>query len=200
MKKRIAVIMASGALVLGGASAAWAAIPDSDDGEYHACVKNKTGVSGHEVNIINKQGDETCANGWTEKGWSQTGPQGPQGETGAAGPQGAPGPQGPQGPAGPGLPQQPIYTNGSSDTISPGERVTITSACGDPDEFSSGGGLRIQDDGDHPVTPGDHLFMEESHWTTVPDGRQGWQVTVSAPSGNANDVFAFAEVQCFRPH
>lgn len=95
MRKRIAVVIAGGALVLGGASAAWAAIPDSDDGEFHACVKNKTGVSGHEINIIDKQGGERCANGWIEKVWSQTGPQGPQGETGAAGTQESAGPPGP---------------------------------------------------------------------------------------------------------
>jgi hypothetical protein len=35
--------LAGGALVLFGASAAWAAIPDSDDGEFHDCVKNTTG-------------------------------------------------------------------------------------------------------------------------------------------------------------
>lgn len=44
--------------------------------------------------------------------------------------------------------------------------------------------------------------MEESHWVgrTPGDNRQGWQATLSAPSGNADDVTAFAEVQCFLPH
>jgi hypothetical protein len=200
MRKRIALVIAGGVLVFGGASAAWAAIPDSDDGEFHACVKNAAGSSGHDLQIIDKQGSEACRSGWTEKVWNQTGPQGPRGDTGAAGAQGPPGPQGPQGPPGPGLPEQPIYMNGSSDTISPGERVTIRSACGDPAHFSSGGGLRVVDDDEHPLTPGDHLIMEQSHFAWVPDGRQGWDVTVSAPAANAGDVFAYAEVMCFRPH
>ena len=31
-----------------------AAIPDSHDGEFHACVKNAAGSSGHELRIIDK--------------------------------------------------------------------------------------------------------------------------------------------------
>jgi hypothetical protein len=150
--------------------------------------QNAASSSGYDVRIIDKHDGEACPSGWTEKVWNQTGPQGPRGETGAAG---APGPQGPPGP---GLPEQPIYTNGSSDTISAGERVTINSFCGEDNNFSSGGGVRIDE-----ITSGDHL--DESHWAvcTPGDNRQGWEVTVSAPSDNA-DVIAFAEVQCFRPH
>jgi hypothetical protein len=86
--------------------------------------------------------------------------------------------------------------NGSSDTISPGERETIRSACGEDNNFSSGGGVRIDE-----ITAGDHLIMEESHWVgrTPGDNRQGWQVTVTAPAANAGDMFAYAEVMCFRP-
>jgi hypothetical protein len=42
--------------------------------------------------------------------------------------------------------------------------------------------------------------MEASHFVFMPDGRQGWEVTLSAPAANAGDVFAYAEVMCFRPH
>jgi hypothetical protein len=73
------------------------------------------------LQIIDKQDREACRSGWTEKVWNQTGPQGPRGERGATGAQG---PTGPQGPPGPGLPGQPIYMNGSSDTISPPENVS----------------------------------------------------------------------------
>jgi hypothetical protein len=45
----VAMVIAGDALVLGGASAAWAAIPDSDDGEFHAFVKNAASSSSHDV-------------------------------------------------------------------------------------------------------------------------------------------------------
>jgi hypothetical protein len=91
-------------------------------------------VSGHEINIIDKQGGERCANGWIEKVWSQTGPQGPQGETGAAGT------QGPAGAPGPAL---AFYTRGGSQAISanPDQDDVLTDEvfCDSGDTVTGGG-------------------------------------------------------------
>jgi hypothetical protein len=43
------MVIADDALVLGRASAAWAAIPDSDNGEFYAFVENAAGSSSHDV-------------------------------------------------------------------------------------------------------------------------------------------------------
>lgn len=65
----------AGALILGGASAAYAAIPDSDDTEYHACIANTGPVRA--VYAIDKEGGESCAAGYTEKTWSGATPTKP---------------------------------------------------------------------------------------------------------------------------
>lgn len=92
--------LVSGLALLGG-GISYAAIPDSDDGEYHACVKNgEENAGGHQVRLLDAQASETCPSGWTAKSWNQVGPTGPTGPTGAAGPAGATGPTGPAGPLG----------------------------------------------------------------------------------------------------
>lgn len=70
--RKILVATAALALAAGG-SIAYAAIPDSDDGEYHACSKNALGGNGHEVRFIDKQASESCSSGWTEKTWKSGG-------------------------------------------------------------------------------------------------------------------------------
>ena len=94
-----------------GSGAVSAAIP-SDDGTFHGCVNNATGV----VRVIDdpKPGSlgscTTSGPSWLQETaitWSATGPVGPQGplgpegKLGPNGPAGEPGPTGPIGPAGP---------------------------------------------------------------------------------------------------
>ena len=63
--KRIA--LGAAAAVALGSGIAVAAIPDSDDSEYHACVANTGPVRA--VYVIDKQASEACASGYTEKTW-----------------------------------------------------------------------------------------------------------------------------------
>ena len=67
IKNKLAIIIASCALIIASVGIASAAIPDSDDGEFHACVKTSGNATGHEWRVIDKQASEACANGWTEK-------------------------------------------------------------------------------------------------------------------------------------
>lgn len=90
--KKLVVACSVAALAAGG-GVAYAAIPDSGTGVYTACVANNPGffTDHRTVYIIDKQAGDTCNNGYTEKTWNQTGPQGAQGTQGPAGPQGEPG-------------------------------------------------------------------------------------------------------------
>lgn len=115
--RKLWIAIGTVALIAGGASYASAAIPDSDDGEYHACVSSVGTLK--PVYMIDKQAGASCPSGYNEKIWNQaglTGPAGPvgptgmpgpagakgdKGDTGATGPQGEPGEVGPQGEQGP---------------------------------------------------------------------------------------------------
>lgn len=70
-------------LVLGGV--AGAAIPDSDDGEIHACFQKNQG----QLRVIDAEEGAACRPSELPLVWSQEGPQGepgPQGDTGPRGP------------------------------------------------------------------------------------------------------------------
>lgn len=67
LSKRAWAALAATALVVGGSGIAFAAIPDSDDSEFHACVANTGPVRA--VYVIDAQGSEGCASGYTEKVW-----------------------------------------------------------------------------------------------------------------------------------
>lgn len=93
--KRIVAGAACALLLTAGATMSYAAVPDSDDGEFHACVANVgTLRPGY---FIDKQAGTVCPSGYAEKVWNQTGPRGPAGVTGPVGPAGTVGPQGPAG-------------------------------------------------------------------------------------------------------
>ena len=174
MGKKIAVILTAGVLALGGASAAWAAIPDSDDGEFHACVKNSAGRNGHEVRIIDKQGGETCPSGWTEEVWSQTGPQGPEG------------PQGPQGPA------PTFYTRSASFSVSanPDQDDVITGEkfCDAGDEVT-GGGWELG------TNPSPNVQVLASHQWHSSEQAHGWRVQVFNHS-TTTAYELFVQIRC----
>lgn len=76
--KKIVAIAGAAALVLGG-SVAYAAIPDSDDGEFHACMRNSPNSHGdeqdefdtHRVELQDSQAGKVCPSGWTAKVWNQ---------------------------------------------------------------------------------------------------------------------------------
>jgi hypothetical protein len=84
----------SGALVLGAAAllvaaaVAGAAIPDSDDGEIHACYQKNNG----QLRAIDAQAGDTCRPSEVALVWNQEGVQGPSGASGLSGPSGARGP------------------------------------------------------------------------------------------------------------
>lgn len=86
MRLRNKIVVGTGALALLAGGTAYAAIPDSDDGEFHACVSNAGSLK--TIVMIDKQAGTNCPSNYTEEIWNQQGPAGPQG------------PQGPQGPAG----------------------------------------------------------------------------------------------------
>ena len=85
IKKSLAVLGISALVGIGAASAA---IPDSGDGEIHACRAN----IGGQLRVIDAESGSSCIPNETELVWNQEGPQGVQGPVG---PQGAVGPQGP---------------------------------------------------------------------------------------------------------
>jgi len=92
IRKKAAVYVATGALALGGLTTwtAQAAIPDSDDQEFHACVPN-TGTL-RTVFFFDKQATPNpCPSGYSEKVWNQQGPVGPAGPVGPKGDKGDPG-------------------------------------------------------------------------------------------------------------
>lgn len=60
------------ALVAAGSGIALAAIPDSGDSEFHACVANTGPVRA--VYMIDKDASESCATGYTEKVWPGASP------------------------------------------------------------------------------------------------------------------------------
>lgn len=109
-----------------------------------------------------------------------------------------------------GLPSQPVYENGSSQLVGPGEDKVITSHCGDASDWVTGGGNWIEGVGAMGASPaglpsGDHIYVEESKYLLggegpSPDGRQGWQVRVFAPTSNTHDLLVFAFANCLRPH
>ena len=86
-------------LMVGGATVAIAAIPDSNTSVISACMTTKTGT----IRVIDYQAGRRCVNGealitWNQKG--ATGATGSPGATGATGATGLVGPQGPQGATG----------------------------------------------------------------------------------------------------
>lgn len=83
LKRRMLFTLAAVILMVGGV--AYASIPDSG-GVIHGCYKNGTGV--RDFKLLDSD-TGSCASGWTEITWNQTGPQGATGATGATGPQGA---------------------------------------------------------------------------------------------------------------
>jgi hypothetical protein len=84
-RNRIIAGIAGALLITAGATASFAAIPDSDDGEFHMCKADYSAFFGI---WIDKQANESCPSGYTEKVWNQTGPTGPTGATGPTGPAG----------------------------------------------------------------------------------------------------------------
>lgn len=62
-------IVAASVLGLAGGGIAYASIPDSGTGVYHACVKDAADANGHMVRMIDAQAGEACSSGWTEKTW-----------------------------------------------------------------------------------------------------------------------------------
>lgn len=87
-RKAKLISIAAGIIALGGAAGgAYAAIPSSSDGVFHACVNNTGPV--RSIYMLNKDAGETCIGGYTEKTWNQTGPAGATGATGATGPAGS---------------------------------------------------------------------------------------------------------------
>jgi hypothetical protein len=105
---RLLTLVAVAGVVLVGAAATLAAIPDSS-GAIHGCYQKNVG----NLRVIDPSAGDSCRPSEIPITWSQTGPQGapgPQGPAGPAGPQGpkgdtgatgATGPAGPVGPAGP---------------------------------------------------------------------------------------------------
>ncbi len=122
--RRVALVAGISALLVSGASLAWAAIPDSGTGEITACyLSSTTSTSLRPFYLIDAQAGGKCPSGFTAIAFNRTGPQGPQGiqgpkgdtrSTGATGATGATGPQGPAGPAGATGPQGPIGPAGTS--------------------------------------------------------------------------------------
>jgi hypothetical protein len=95
------MILVSAAVLVVGAGAAFATIPDAN-GVYTACKLNATGT----IRLIDPSGPATsllshCTSLETAVTWNQRGQKGDTGATGEAGPQGPAGPEGPAGPAGP---------------------------------------------------------------------------------------------------
>lgn len=75
MNRKLAVGLGVGVLVAGGVGGvAYASIPDSTDGLYHACVKDAadSNGNGHMVRMLDKA-TESCASGWTEDTWPSRG-------------------------------------------------------------------------------------------------------------------------------
>lgn len=66
-KKKFVVALAAAGLAAAGTTAAFAAIPDSDDSEFHACVGNTGPV--RSIYMIDKEAGESCVTGYTEKTW-----------------------------------------------------------------------------------------------------------------------------------
>jgi hypothetical protein len=76
--RRTLIALAAGALLVLVGGVAWAAIPDSNDSEIHACFKKKQG----QLRVIDAEGGVTCGPAEQELVWNQKGP------TGAPGPRG----------------------------------------------------------------------------------------------------------------
>lgn len=66
-KQKIYSVIGAIALAASGGGIALAAIPDSADSEFHACVANTGPVRA--VYMIDKDASESCAAGYTEKVW-----------------------------------------------------------------------------------------------------------------------------------
>jgi hypothetical protein len=142
MKLKFKVITAlAGATLLGGVGAtALAAIPDSDDQEFHACVPT-TGTL-RSIFLFDKQATPNpCPSGYTEKVWNQTGPAGVQGPVGPQGIAGPTGPQGPQGEPGEGSSFQLKHvTQGGTVTPINSENFQGTATATCPEGFVAMGG------------------------------------------------------------
>src|SRR5262245_19520415 len=74
-----APLVLGAAAVLAVAAVAGAAIPDSDDGEIHACYQKKQG----QLRVIDAQTGQSCRPSEESLVWNQ---EGVQGETGPRGP------------------------------------------------------------------------------------------------------------------
>lgn len=169
--KKIA-LAAVGGLTFGaiGLGVSSAAIPNSQTGEFTACVANYTGT----VKIIDKESGATCGYGYVEKTWNQVGPQGPQGVQGVPGAVGAVGPAGPQGDAGPVGPTGPqgdtgpagpagpagqavieTYESRGSASPQPGGITQVVVYCADNnDQVTGGGAISQPDSGYTPIGGG----------------------------------------------
>jgi hypothetical protein len=75
------MVIAFIALLVAGGGAAFAAIPDSDDGEIHGCYSTRNG----DLRVIDAEAGQTCGNRETALVWNQQGPPGTPGTPGPAG-------------------------------------------------------------------------------------------------------------------
>lgn len=151
MRLRNKIVVATGALALLAGGTAYAAIPDSDDGEFHACVSNTGSLK--TIVMIDKQAGTNCPSNYTEKVWNQQGPAGPQG------PQGEPGEQGSDG-AG----RSDIYTADqpfSSSLLNGQNDANIGVDFNDSEEYVSDYG-NVVPSGYH-IEPVGHLFDAGFH-------------------------------------
>jgi hypothetical protein len=79
LRRRSGPLMLGAAALLALAAVAGAAIPDSDDGEIHACYQKNQG----QLRVINAEDGEACRPSEKALTWNQ---EGVQGETGPRGP------------------------------------------------------------------------------------------------------------------
>ncbi len=100
------------------ATVAYAAIPDSGTGLYHACMIKTTGaIRMIDPSLPASTTRSHCVSGEVAITWNmvgRTGPSGPRGLSGPSGPQGLSGPSGLQGLSGPSGPSGPQGLSGPS--------------------------------------------------------------------------------------
>src|SRR5215204_4643982 len=82
LRRRSVPLVLGAAALLVVAGFAGAAIPDSDDGEIHACHQKNQG----QLRVIDAQEGEACRPSEESLVWNQQGVQGATGPTGATGP------------------------------------------------------------------------------------------------------------------
>jgi hypothetical protein len=81
-RPRTLIVLGAAALLALAVGIAGAAIPDSNDGEIHACFKKNQG----QLRVIDAEAGTTCGPAEEELVWSKTGPTGATGPTGPRGP------------------------------------------------------------------------------------------------------------------